>query len=59
MDYTNYVNIRQGTASEARFSTGNTLPPVCEPFGMNSFCLQTKGSRQGRDSQALARCSRE
>lgn len=46
-DYTRYVNILQGTASEPRFSTGNTLPHVCAPFGMNSFCLQTKGSAEG------------
>lgn len=47
MDYTSYVNIKQGTASEPRFSTGNTLPLVSAPFGMNSFCLQTKGSDGG------------
>lgn len=46
-DYTGYVNLRQGTFSEPRFSTGNTLPLVCEPFGMNSFCLQTKGGDGG------------
>lgn len=46
-DYTGYVNIKQGTSSEPRFSTGNTLPLVCAPFGMNSFCLQTKGSDGG------------
>ncbi len=46
-DYIRYVNIKQGTCSEPRFSTGNTLPLVCAPFGMNSFCLQTKGSDDG------------
>lgn len=43
-DYTSYVNIKQGTFSEPKFSTGNTLPLVTAPFGMNSFCLQTKNS---------------
>lgn len=47
IDYTEYVNIKQGTASEPRFSTGNTLPHVSAPFGMNSFCIQTKGSADG------------
>ena len=37
------VNIKQGTASDKRFSTGNTLPLVAAPFGMNHFCLQTQG----------------
>lgn len=46
-DYTTYVNIKQGTGSEPRFSVGNTLPHVSTPFGMNSFCLQTKGSDGG------------
>ena len=41
---TSYVNIKQGTASDSRFSVGNTLPLVAAPFGMNHFCLQTKGS---------------
>lgn len=43
MDYLHYVNIKQGTASEARFSTGNTLPLVCAPWGMNAFSVQTNG----------------
>lgn len=47
IDYTAYVNIKQGTFSEPRFSTGNTLPLVSAPFGMNSFCLQTRGSADG------------
>ena len=47
IDYTSYVNIKQGTFSEPRYSTGNTLPLVCTPFGMNSFCLQTKGGDGG------------
>lgn len=47
IDYTAYVNIKQGTASEPRFSTGNSLPHVAAPFGMNSFCIQTKGSAEG------------
>ncbi len=47
IDYTEYVNIKQGTNSEPRFSTGNTLPHIAVPFGMNSFCIQTKGSADG------------
>ncbi len=46
-DYLQYVNIKQGTASESRFSTGNTLPLVTAPFGMNAFCLQTAGKSGG------------
>lgn len=40
-DLTAYVNIKQGTNSNSRFSRGNTLPLVSAPFGMNSFALQT------------------
>lgn len=46
-DYTAYVNIKQGTFSEPRFSCGNTLPLVAAPFGMNHFCLQTKAADEG------------
>lgn len=46
-DYTSYVNIKQGTFSEPRFSYGNTLPLVASPYGMNSFCIQTKASDEG------------
>ena len=47
MDFLHYVNIRQGTASEPRFSTGNTLPLVATPWGMNAFALQTRASDGG------------
>lgn len=47
MDFLHYVNIRQGTASEPRFSTGNTLPLVAAPWGMNAFALQTRASDGG------------
>ena len=46
-DYTSKVNIKQGTYSEPQFSTGNTLPHVSAPFGMNSFCIQTRGGADG------------
>ncbi len=46
-DYTQYVNIRQGTFSEMRYSCGNTLPLVAAPFGMNHFCVQTKAADAG------------
>ena len=41
-NFLKYVNIKQGTLSEPRFSTGNTLPLSCAPFGMNSFSVQTR-----------------
>ena len=47
MDFLHYVNIRQGTASEPRFSTGNTLPLVAAPWGMNVFALQTRAVDNG------------
>lgn len=46
-DYTSYVNIKQGTLSEYKCSTGNTLPLVAAPFGMNAYALQTRGSGGG------------
>lgn len=41
--YLNYVNIKQGTKSEFRYSNGNTLPLVQRPFGMAHLAVQTKG----------------
>ena len=38
-----YVNPLQGTASVFEFSSGNTLPMVCRPFGMASWSPQTTG----------------
>ena len=46
-NFLKYVNIKQGTLSEPRFSTGNTLPLTCAPFGMNSFAVQTRASGGG------------
>lgn len=46
MKYSDYVNIKQGSASVMRFSNGNTLPLVQRPFAMCAFCAQT----QSRDS---------
>ena len=46
-NFLKYVNIKQGTLSEPRFSTGNTLPLTCAPFGMNSFSVQTRASGGG------------
>jgi predicted alpha-1,2-mannosidase len=43
MKYLNYVNIKQGTKSEFRYSRGNTLPLVQRPFGMAHLAVQTKG----------------
>lgn len=42
MKYIPYVNIKMGTKSHMRFSTGNALPLVQLPFGMASFCPQTE-----------------
>ena len=46
MDYLKYVNIKQGTKSQKRFSKGNTLPLVQRPFGFASFAPQTESSRR-------------
>lgn len=40
-----FVNILQGTYSHFGFSTGNTLPLVAMPFGMNHWSLQTAEGR--------------
>ena len=48
MKYIPYINIKMGTKSHMRFSTGNTLPLVQLPFGMASFCPQTEVI-EGRD----------
>ncbi|MBQ4510061.1 MAG: GH92 family glycosyl hydrolase [Clostridia bacterium] len=42
MKYIPYVNIKMGTKSQMRFSTGNALPLVQLPFGMSSFSPQTE-----------------
>ena len=44
MIYQDLVNVKQGTASEMRFSNGNTLPFIATPFGMNAFSIQNDGS---------------
>ena len=46
-DFTSYVNIKQGTASDMRFSSGNTLPLVSVPFGMHAYSMQTLGKGGG------------
>ncbi len=42
MKYIPYVNIKMGTKSHMRYSTGNALPLVQLPFGMAAFCPQTE-----------------
>ena len=42
MGYLQYVNVKQGTFSEHRFSNGNTLPLVQLPFAMTGFAPQTE-----------------
>src|SRR5579872_2387146 len=39
-----HVNVLQGTASQFRFSRGNTLPLVARPFGMTHWSPQTDES---------------
>lgn len=41
MKYSDYVNIKQGSASVHRFSNGNTLPLIQRPFAMCAFAAQT------------------
>ena len=43
--YLEYVNIRQGTDSQARFSNGNTLPLTCLPHAHAMFAPQTNNYR--------------
>jgi len=45
MSYLKYVNIKHGTKSSSRYSSGNTLPLVQLPFAMNGFTLQTNSNR--------------
>ncbi|MBR7101630.1 MAG: GH92 family glycosyl hydrolase [Clostridia bacterium] len=42
MKYLPYVNIKMGTRSHMKYSTGNTLPLTQLPFGMAAFCSQTE-----------------
>ena len=42
MKYIPYVNIKMGTKSHMRYSTGNALPLIQLPFGMASFSPQTE-----------------
>lgn len=41
MSFADYVNIKQGSASVHRFSSGNTLPLIQRPFAMCAFAAQT------------------
>lgn len=41
------VNPLQGTASVFEFSTGNTYPAVCTPWGMNFWTPQTRDNGNG------------
>ena len=45
MPYIPYVNIKQGSHSNDRLSTGSTLPLTQRPFGMASFIPQTDQRR--------------
>jgi len=45
MKLINLVNIKQGTDSYQRYSSGNTLPLVQIPYGFVSFSPQTDSSR--------------
>ena len=45
MSYLKYVNIKQGTDSQMRFSNGNTLPLTALPHSHAMFAPQTNSSR--------------
>jgi len=45
MKLVDLVNIKQGTDSRQRYSNGNTLPLVQQPYGFASFAPQTDSSR--------------
>lgn len=47
INYLDYVDIKQGTKSEKRFSSGNTLPLVTRPFGMNAFTIENDEKNGG------------
>ena len=49
--YLDYVNIRQGTDSQARFSNGNTLPLTCLPHAHAMFAPQTNNHVCAADEQ--------
>lgn len=46
MGYIDKVNIKHGTASERRFSNGNTLPLVALPHALTAFSVQTNSYRE-------------
>ena len=41
MKYLEYVNVKQGTKSDFRYSNGNTLPLTQMPFGMLALAPQS------------------
>ncbi len=45
MGFLRHVNVLKGTDSHHGFSTGNTLPIVAVPFGMNHWAAQTSEGR--------------
>lgn len=45
--YLFYVNIKQGTQSDPRFSAGNTLPLTQRPWAMTAFCPQNRNGGSG------------
>ncbi len=45
MGYLQFVNVKHGTDSQRRFSSGNTLPLTALPHAMAAFAPQTNGSR--------------
>jgi len=47
MNYLPYVNIKQGSQSNHRFSHGNTLPLTQRPWAMTAFCPQTTNGSSG------------
>lgn len=50
MKYLKYVNVKQGTKSNPRYSNGNTLPLTQVPFGMLALAPQSDGGERGAEN---------
>lgn len=53
MSYIKYVNIKNGTKSNFRYSNGNTLPLTQCPFGMLAAAPQTDGGDSRSDEPSV------
>ena len=50
MKYLKYVNVKQGTKSNPRYSNGNTLPLTQVPFGMLALAPQSDGGERSAEN---------